>query len=64
MEKTEIIEGNLKAVKDIGGFEPNMWFLYIRSTEGRWESIQWMGVQRIQELFETKLPVYERDHVR
>ena len=56
----EIIEGNLKAVYDTGGnFNiPNMWALFIRTNRGGWESVQWMGVDRIQELFETKLPKF------
>ena len=56
----EIIEGNLKAVYDTGGNLniPNMWALFIRTTRGGWESVQWMGVDRIQELFETNLPKF------
>ena len=59
MEQIEIIEGNLKAIKclsDFGG--PNMWDLYIKTVHGYYEKIQWMGVQRIQELFTTKFPVF------
>jgi hypothetical protein len=50
----------LKAVYDTGGNLniPNMWALFIRTTRGGWESVQWMGVDRIQELFETKLPKF------
>jgi hypothetical protein len=56
----EIIEGNLKAVYDTGGNLniPNMWALFIRTNRGGWESVQWRGVDRIQELFETKLPKF------
>ena len=59
MKNLEVIEGNLKAVKcssDFGG--PNMWDLYIKTVDGYYNKIQWMGVQRIQELFTTKLPVF------
>ena len=56
----EAVEGNLKAVYYTGGGlnTPNMWTLYIRTTRGGWESIQWMSVDRIQELFQTKLPKF------
>jgi hypothetical protein len=59
MKQIEIVEGNLKAIKcssDFGG--PNMWDLYIKNVYGYYEKIQWMGVQRIQELFTTKLPLF------
>jgi hypothetical protein len=59
MKQIEIVEGNLKAIKclsDFGG--PNMWDLYIKNVYGYYEKIQWMGVQRIQELFTTKFPVF------
>lgn len=59
----EIIEGNLKAEKctsDFGG--PNMWNLCIRTNHGPrtwWESVQWMGVEKIQLFFKTQLPRYK-----
>ena len=56
----EIIEGNLKAVKDTGTFGgPNMWNLHVKNTNGWWESVQWMGVYSIQKFFKTKLPEYQ-----
>lgn len=56
----EITEGNLQAVKDTGDFGgPNKWRLLIMDKNGRWELIQWMEVYRIQQFFNTKLPVYE-----
>jgi len=59
MKQIEIVEGNLKAIKDTSDFGgPNMWDLYIKTVYGYYEKIQWMGVQRIQELFTTKLPVF------
>jgi hypothetical protein len=57
MTNWDVIEGNLRAVYDEGGPGiPNMWTLHIKSTDNRWISIQWLGVGRIQELFNTKLP--------
>ena len=47
-----IEEGNLAAVKctdDFGG--PNQWNLHVRTAEGYWEQVQWMGVGRIQQFF-------------
>ena len=59
MKQIEIVEGNLKAIKDTSDFGgPNMWDLYIKNVYGYYEKIQWMGVQRIQELFTTKFPVF------
>ncbi len=59
MKQIEIVEGNLKAIKDTSDFGgPNMWDLYIKTVYGYYEKIQWMGVQRIQELFTTKFPVF------
>ena len=56
----EVIEGNLKAVKDTGDFGGcNMWHLYIKTTRGYYNMFQWMSVYNIQDLFTTKLPVYE-----
>ena len=55
-----IEEGNLAAVKctdDFGG--PNQWNLHVRTAEGYWEQVQWMGVGRIQQFFKTKLPIYK-----
>ena len=58
----EIIEGNLKAVKDTGDFGgPNMWHLHIKTNDGWWESVQWMGVYKIQKFFKTKLPEYQEE---
>jgi hypothetical protein len=53
-------EGNLGAQKcmdDFGG--PNQWNLLIKTAEGRWEDVQWMNVNKIQQFFKTKLPVYK-----
>lgn len=56
----QIVEGNLKADKDTGDFGgPNMWQLCVKDKNGMWQSIQWMGVSRIQQFFNTKLPVYK-----
>jgi len=55
-----ITEGNLRAEKstsDFGG--ANMWSLYVKTTNGWYESVQWMDVSRIQQFFKTKLPVYK-----
>jgi hypothetical protein len=36
-----ITEGNLQAVKDISDFGgPNMWRLYVKKNNGRFESVQ------------------------
>jgi len=60
----EIIEGNLKAEKDTGDFGgPNMWKLFVKSTSGRWENVQWMNVYSAQRFFKTVLPVYQ-EHER
>jgi hypothetical protein len=56
----EVVEGNLQAVKDTSDWsDENMWQLYIKSTRGYYERIQWMSVYNIQDLFNTKLPKYE-----
>jgi hypothetical protein len=56
----EIIENNLKAEKDTDDFGGrNMWRLYVKSKEGRWESVQWMNVHNIKRFFRTELPVYK-----
>jgi len=61
IQNYEVIEGGLKAEKDTGDFGgPNMWRLYVMTKSGRWESIQWMDVYRIQELFRATLPVYKK----
>lgn len=59
----EVIEGNLRAVKDTSDFGGvNMWHLYIKTTKGYWsDSIQWMGYYKIQELFKTELPKYKEE---
>jgi len=56
----EVVEGNLKAVKDTSDFGgPNMWHLHVKETGGFWSnSIQWMNVYTIQKLFTKSLPVY------
>lgn len=55
----EIIEGNLKAVKDTDDFGGcNMWNLYIKTRNGYWESVQWMNRHNIQQFFNAELPVY------
>ena len=54
-----IEEGNLGAAKDMSDFGgPNMWRLNVKTSDGRWEDVQWMGVHSIQRFFKTKLPVY------
>lgn len=57
----EVIEGNLKAVKDTSDFGgANMWNLKIKELSGYWsDSVQWMDVQRIQPFFKEKLPMYK-----
>ena len=57
----EIIEGNLRAVKDTSNFGgPNMWRLHIKTTKGYWsDTIQWMSHYNIQELFKAQLPKYK-----
>lgn len=56
----EVIEGNIKAVKDVELFGgPNQWRLHIRTADGWFEPVQWMGVHSIQRFFSTKLPVYQ-----
>lgn len=60
IEYQEVIQGNLKAEKctdDFGG--PNMWRLYVKRTDGFFDSVQWMDVYSIQRFFTTKLPVYK-----
>ena len=56
----EVIEENLKAVKDTDDFGgPNMWRLHIKETNGWWsDSVQWMSLWKIQSFFKEKLPVY------
>ena len=61
IERVEITEGNLKAVKDTSTFGgPNMWRLYVQRRNGYWKEVQWMVVWSIQELFETELPRYKQ----
>lgn len=56
----EVIEGNLQAVKDTSDWSnENMWTLYIKTTHGYYEHVQWMSVYKIQQFFKTKLPVYK-----
>ena len=60
MENFDVVEGNLRAVKDHDDFGgKNMWNLYVKTVRGGWESVQWLSVGRIQEFFQTKLPVIE-----
>jgi len=56
----EVIEGNLKAVKDTSDFGgPNMWRLHIKETNGCWsDCVQWTNLWKIQSFFKEKLPVY------
>jgi len=59
MEYTVIEEGNLKATKDTDDFGGvNMWNLHVRDVNGRWKSVQWMGVEKTQSFFKEKLPRY------
>lgn len=52
-------EGNLGATKDMSDFGgPNMWRLNVKTANGYWEDVQWMNVNKIQQFFKTKLPVY------
>lgn len=56
----EVVEGNLKAVKDTSDWSnENMWMLHVKTTRGYYEKVQWMSVYNIQEFFSTKLPVYK-----
>jgi hypothetical protein len=56
----EIVEGNIKAVKDIELFGgANMWHLHIKNRNGWFEKVQWMSVGNIQRFFTTELPVYK-----
>jgi hypothetical protein len=55
MKNFEVVEGNLKAVKDLN--RENMWYLHVKNIRGCWEEIQWLGVGRIQQFFTTQLPV-------
>ena len=60
MNNFDVVEGNLRAVKDHDDFSgKNMWNLYVKTVRGGWESVQWLSVGRIQEFFQTKLPVIE-----
>jgi len=60
MKNFDVVEGNLRAVKDHDDFGgQNMWNLYVKTVRGGWESVQWLSVGRIQEFFQTKLPVIE-----
>jgi hypothetical protein len=59
MQNLEVVEGNLRAVKsqsEFGGL--NMWDLYIKNVHGYYDKVQWMGVERIQDFFTIKLPVF------
>ena len=60
MNNFDVVEGNLRAVKDNGEFGgKNMWDLYVKNVRGGWEKIQWLSVYRIQELFTFRLPKFE-----
>ena len=51
---------NLMATKDLGDFGgPNQWHLWVKTKDGHWDDIQWMNVNKIQQFFTTKLPVYK-----
>jgi hypothetical protein len=55
----EVEESNLRAEKSMSDFGgPNMWNLYVKTSNGNWEDVQWMDAHRIQKFFKTKLPVY------
>ena len=57
MNKFDVIEDNLRAVKDQGDFGgKNMWHLHVKKVDGGWYSVQWMGVERIQTMFIIELP--------
>ena len=57
MENFDVVEGNLRAVKDHDDFGgKNMWNLYVKTVRGGWESVQWLSVGRIQEFFQTTFP--------
>lgn len=62
----EVIEGNLKAVKDTSTWAgPNQWHLYVKETSGYWsDSVQWMHIYSIQKLFTKSLPVYRESGVQ
>lgn len=65
MKNEQIIEGNLAAIKDMSGFGgPNNWHLNVKTTNGNWESVQWMGVGNIQVFFKTKLTVYNEEETK
>lgn len=56
----EVVEGNLKAVKDTSDWSnENMWHLYVKTTRGHYNSVQWMSLYNIQPFFNTKLPEYK-----
>lgn len=56
----EVVEGNIKAVKDTEHFGgTNMWYLHIKTNNGWFENLKWMGVHSIQRFFTKKLPVYK-----
>ena len=35
-----------------------MWEFKVKNKDGWWEDVQWMDVNKIQQFFKTKLPVY------
>ncbi len=46
MKQIEIVEGNLKAIKDTSDFGgPNMWDLYIKTVHGYYEKIQYLPLR-------------------
>lgn len=60
IEYCEVVEGNIKAVKDTDDFGgPNMWRLHVKTNNGYFEGVQWMNVHSIQRFFTAKLPVYK-----
>ena len=62
----EVIEGNLKAVKDTSTWAgPNQWHLYVKETSGYWsDSVQWMHRKAIQKMFTKSLPLYRESGVQ
>lgn len=54
-KKYSLVEGNLMVVQSN---TLNMWDLYVMSTEGYWEEVQWMSLGSAQRFFKEKLPEY------
>lgn len=65
IEHFDIIEGNLRAVKDTSDFGgPNMWRLHIKTLDNCWEDIDWSSHGKVQKFFSTKLPYYREAETR